>query len=104
MLIFRDHNLKAQQVALYYTEKLGKEELKAIFECKRGVKDKSEAVTLAQFYWDMVDASAEDKENGIEVLGESDLQFWMEKLLNLIGGYLTKNGYEAEWNKVSDEA
>lgn len=104
MLIFREETKKAQDVSLYYTEKLDRQHLNEVFECKRDVLDRNEAIELAQFYWDMLDASALDRENGVEVLGECDLQFWMEKLLNIIGGYLERCGYETEWEKVSDGA
>lgn len=52
----------------------------------------------------MVDASIEDRDNKVEVLGEMELEYWMEKLLNIIGGYLGKIGYAEEWDKAVDEA
>ena len=38
------------------------------------------------------------------VLDEPDLQCWMERLLNIIGGYLDKGGYGAIFDKVTDDA
>ncbi len=35
---------------------------------------------------------------------EKNLQFWMERLMNIISGYLEKIGRSDEWGKASDEA
>lgn len=51
----------------------------------------------------MLDQSALDKENGVIVLNESNMQYWMERLLNIISGYLSNNGYQQIWDMVSEE-
>ncbi len=52
----------------------------------------------------MLDLSAQDEEKNTVILGEKSLQFWMERLMNIIGGYLQKIGYRYEWEKVCDDA
>lgn len=59
---------------------------------------------LAYFFWQVVDAAARDREAGVLVVGERNVQPWVERLLNIVGGYLKNNGYEAEWEQVCDEA
>ena len=104
MLDFSGNDEKAKLVALHYATQFNNTVVLDLLNQQRGVKNKEEAICLAQFFWDMLDASALDKENGKIVLDESDLQHWMGRLLNIIGGYLKKNGYADVWDKVSDEA
>lgn len=104
MLDFSGNDQKAKQVCLHYAEKLKANDLLDVLECKVGIRSKQEAIALSQFFWDILEASAEDRDNGVEVLGETDLQFWMERIMNIISGYLINIGYEEEWEKVCDDA
>jgi len=103
MLDFSGKDQKAQQICLHYAKQLGAVDLIDVIECKSPIRSKQEALTLARFFWDMLEASAEDSENEIEVLGESNLQYWMERSMNIISGYLCRIGYEDEWEAISDE-
>lgn len=104
MLDFSGNDAKAKLIALYYADKLMSPNLLEILSAKRNVADREEAIVLAKFYWKMLDASVQDEVNHVEVLGEVGLQFWMERLLNIVGGYLAKIGYEDEWNNICDQA
>lgn len=104
MLDFSGNDEKALQVALHYAEQFDNAVILDILNQPRGVKNKDEAILLAQFFWDLLDATALDRENKKIVLDEANLQHWAERLMNIIGGYLKKTGYEAEWDKVCDEA
>lgn len=104
MLDFSGKDGKAKDVAFHYARVLDRPLIESIIRDNGNVKNKDDAISLAQFYWEMLDRSAFDSEQGIEVLGEADLQFWMERLLNIIGGYLSTIGYEDEWNEVCDDA
>lgn len=104
MLDFSDGDEKAKQVMLHYSEKLNNEYVQNIVVSNGNVRSSSEARKLAIFYWEMLDKSAKDKDVGKIILGEADLQYWMERLLNIISGYLESMGYEEEWERVSDEA
>lgn len=103
MLDFTGKDQKAQQVCLHYAKQFGAESLIKIIECKDSVGSKEEAIELSRFFWKMLEDAAGDRDRGIEVLGESDLQHWMERSMNIISGYLDNIGYEQEWDQVSDE-
>lgn len=102
-LDFSGKHQKAQQVCLHYARQFNSEELIPILECKTAIGSKDEALVLARFFWQMLEAAAEDRDNQIEVLGEKDLQHWMERSMNIISGYLERIGYQDQWDRVSDE-
>jgi hypothetical protein len=104
MLDFSGNDAKAKLVAVYYAEEFKNDVVLAMLTNSAEVKNKEEAILLAEFFWQLVDATARDREEGKVVLGEANLQYWVERLLNIIGGYLKRNGYEVEWEKVCDEA
>lgn len=104
MLDFSGGDEKAKQVMLHYASELRDSYIEDILTNNVNVKDSNDARKLAVFYWKMLDKSAEDKELGKVVLGESDLQYWMERLLNIVSGYLEGMGYGKEWEQASDEA
>ena len=103
MLNFSGKDQTAQQVCLHYTRQFNAERLIPFLECKAAVGAKDEALALAHFFWQMLEAAAGDRDNGIEVLGEKDLQHWMERSMNIISGYLDRIGYQDEWDRASDE-
>ena len=103
MLDFSGKDQKAQQVCLHYAKQFGAENLIGIIHGKDSVGSKDEAIELSRFFWKMLEAAADDRDQGTEVLGETDLQYWMERSMNIISGYLDRIGYEDEWDKISDE-
>ena len=103
MLDFTGNDQKAQQVCLHYANQLNKSILIEILKCNASVTSKEEALLLSRFFWEMLEASADDRDNGVEVLGEADLQHWMERSMNIISGYLCNIGYEDQWEEVSDD-
>jgi hypothetical protein len=104
MLDFSGGDEKAELVLLHYAKQFNDEFIIQLVERKADIQNRNEAICLAKFYWKILDSSAQDHENRVVVMGESDLQFWMERLLNIIGGYLSKIGYSHDWNVVCDEA
>ncbi|MBU6950855.1 hypothetical protein [Hahella sp. HN01] len=62
-----------------------------------------EAEYLSRFFWRMVDKSIEDEEQGEPSLFVESNEFWNEKIMYSISGYLERQGYESIWEKVSDE-
>ena len=103
MLDFNGKDQKAQQVCLHYAAKLNADTLIPIIECKTSVTSREEAVTLSRFFCMMLEAASDDRDKGIEVLGEADLQHWMGRSMNVISGYLSNIGYDEVWDQVSDE-
>jgi len=87
--------------ANFYAKKLNDSKAQHIFEVGE-VADKEEAEYLSAFFWRMVDSSIEDEKNGVDLPWDENSEFWTEKLLNSIGGYLERAGYEGEWDKESD--
>jgi len=104
MLDFSGGDEKAKLVALHYAKELDNNFVLELINKDQEVKNSEQAIDLAQFYWLMLDLSAQDEEKNTVILGEKSLQFWMERLMNIIGGYLQKNGYSCEWEKVCDDA
>lgn len=65
------------------------------------VSSTEEAIHLSQFFWKMIEKSAE---KSVSLPCEGSSQFWTEKLYNSLGGYLERAGYEAQWNEEIDKA
>ena len=90
------------QYALYYAKKLKDEKALEILK-QRKVKNITDALYLSNFFWRIVDASIEDEKSGIELPWSEGAEFWNEKLMNSISGYLERSGFEKEWDSVVDE-
>lgn len=89
-----------QQVALIFARELDDPLAQAIIE--RGqVLSSAEARHLSQFFWRMVDLSAQ---RVVRLPFEEGSEYWTEKLLTSLGGYMKKAGYGAEWEEESDKA
>lgn len=103
MLTASQDDQAAIAIAQHYANKLGSDFAVKFFTMQSSVTSKCEAEYLVRFYWNMVDQAAEDQEQGVIVEGVSDLQFWMEKLMNIVLGYLKRVGMADVWNDVSDQ-
>lgn len=90
------------QYAKYFAEKLNDAEALKIFELGK-VQDKTQATYLSEFFWRMVDASIEEENSGTELPWVEGTEFWNEKLMHSISGYLERAGFEQEWDEVSDK-
>ncbi|AFU98433.1 hypothetical protein [Simiduia agarivorans] len=103
MLNYSGSDAHAREIALHYANTLKTDTLlMAIIAGKAPVTCAKEATLLAEFYWQMLDLSASDEKHGVAVLGEVHNEHWMQRLLNIIGGYLEQNGYADEWETVCD--
>jgi hypothetical protein len=65
------------------------------------VKSREEAIHLSQFFWRMIEKSAE---GNVQLPCKGSSEYWTEKLYNSVGGYLEKAGYGAEWDEEVDKA
>lgn len=62
-----------------------------------------EAEHLSRFFWRMVDRSIEDEKQSLKLPWLEKAEFWNEKTMRSLSGYLERAGYEAVWARVSDE-
>ena len=87
--------------ALYFADLLHDELARKIIEAGM-VANSAEATHLSQFYWRMDNASIvfEKEEKTLPFKGSSE--YWIEKLLYSLSGYLESAGYETEWRAVAD--
>lgn len=90
------------QYAKHYANKLNDDKALKIIECGE-VKNSEEATYLSEFFWRMVDASIKDEEQDVELPWSEGAEFWNEKIMNSISGYLESAGYEKEWDEVVDQ-
>ena len=102
MLQYRDRTLKAKEIAVHYADQLADETMAAIVAGEREIKSKEEAVALCEFFWAMADQAALDTEKGVVIADEHNVQFWIEKLYNIIHGHLDSIGYLEQWEEVCD--
>lgn len=87
------------QYVMHYANKLDDKTTISILE--RGeVRDSNEATHLSEFFWKMVDASIEDEKAGVELPWTEGAEFWNEKIMNSLAGYLERVGYEKEWGEL----
>jgi len=89
------------QYAVHYARKLSDAKALNILE-RRAVSDSEEAKHLSEFFWRMVDASIEDEKLDIDLPWSEGAEFWNEKIMNSVSGYLERSGYEKEWDEVLD--
>ena len=89
--------------ALFFADLLNDGLARKIIEAGE-VANSREATYLSQFFWRMVDASIvfEKFEKTLPFKGSSE--YWIEKLLYSLSGYLESAGYETEWDTASDNA
>ena len=89
--------------ALYFADLLHDELARKIIEAGM-VANSAEATHLSQFYWRMIDESVVFKRDKKPMPFEGSSEYWTEKLLYSLSGYLEDAGYETEWRTVADNA
>jgi len=102
MMTFPEQLKPSQALALHYANTLKCPLATEIFQGKRDVSSKDEAINLTRFFWEMVDIEVEDQENDREIASVTGLEHWMEKLMNLMSGYCKKQGYFQQWSEESN--
>jgi hypothetical protein len=102
MMNFTETNKPAKDVALHYAKKLNNSFVADVINSKKEITNKEDAIAFTNFFWKMTDESVDDYENNIEIAGVTDLEHWMEKLMNITIGYLTRCGFKEEWIEESN--
>ncbi len=90
-----------KDVAIHYATILDDSVVQGILTAGQ-VTTSEEAYALAKFYWAMLDKSVKENDAGIDSF--ADLDWHQEKLLTAFMIHLGNLGYDAEWEKASDEA
>jgi len=91
-----------KEYIILYAQKLNDDRALELIETGL-VNNSSDALYLSKFFWRMVDSSIEDEEAGIELPWPEGAEFWNEKIMNTLSGYIDRAGYESEWDSVVDE-
>ncbi len=89
-----------REVALTFARELNDKLAQTILE-RGSVVSRNEADQLSNFFWHMVELSAA---RTVALPCEGSAQFWTEKLLNSLSGYLNRAGYGASWDEAVDRA
>ena len=82
---------------LQYVKLLNDAETEEIIK-RDELRNKKEAIHLAQFFWNMVKASnEEDKKTG------NNSEYILEKIIITFMAYFRLSGFENEWEEISDK-
>ena len=104
MLNFSNQDRQAQTIAMHYAKRMSNQYALEVFLLTSDINTPAEAALITEFFWNMVDAAAEDEEQGSEIEGVIDLQYWMQRLMNILAGYMNKIGFGDKWVEISDSA
>jgi len=90
-------------LALHYAQQLNSNLATQVFQCSKEILTIEDATELTMFFWNMTDEAIADQDNNLEIAGVYDLEHWLEKLMNLTIGYLSRRGFKDEWNKTTSQ-
>ena len=103
MLEYNQNTQKAKILAEHYARIVGDECLIAFMQGKKSIANTQEAQTVINGFWQMTDLAIADHQNDLVIDGITDIEFWMHKLFNKVGGYMLKNGYQTQRDKATDQ-
>ena len=103
MLNFTVDDEKTKAIAHHYCQILKNPLADAFFSGQSSPSTKSEALEIANAFWEITELASQDHLNEIEILENIDIEFWMHKLFNKTHGYFQKNGFSEEWKKAENE-
>jgi len=104
VLNFNESTHNAQILAIYYAKKIDLDLVIDFMESKIDITNTEDALIVARSFWKMVELSIQDNDNDNVIDGVEDIEFWMHKLFNKVSGYLTKNGFEEQWDQADAES
>ena len=103
MLEFNEASAQARALAIHYATLVGGRELIDFMSGRSDVASKEVAAGLIEGFWKMTDLAIEDFQQGEQVEGITDIEFWMHKLFNKVYGYMTKNGFQEQWDEIAGQ-
>jgi hypothetical protein len=104
MLNFSNQDHLAQKIAIHYARLMDNQYALDVFSLTVDVSTESEAEAITLCFWNMVDRAAEDEDQDQdkEIEGAVDLQYWMQRLMNILAGHMNQIGFGDIWVKASD--
>lgn len=103
MLEFNENSYNSKILAIHYANEVGGKLLISFMSGKIGLRSEKEALEVTEGFWEMTNLAIQDNENGKNPQEISDIEFWMHKLFNKVGGYMAQNGYKEIWQKSLDQ-
>ena len=100
MLEFNENLYSAKILAIHYAKEVGDNLLILFMSGQVDLCSENDAAEVIEGFWKMTDLAIRDNESGTDVQGIMDIEFWMYKLFNKVGGYMAKNGYKNAWEKA----
>ncbi|MES2823235.1 MAG: hypothetical protein V4732_06525 [Pseudomonadota bacterium] len=90
-----------KEFILYFSKKLKDESIERILS-EQNVLTEEDAKHLSYFYWRMIDCSIaiEEKE---ELPWPEGAEFWSEKVMYSISGFIKRSGFGEIWDTVVEE-
>ncbi len=99
MLSFDEIAAEPKKLAMYYASQTDLPDLIKFIDGKYIPENKQQAQLIMNAFWQMTDMAIDDYHADKVVEGISDIEFWMHKLFNKIGGSMIKNGYRDIWGE-----
>ncbi|MCA6129400.1 hypothetical protein [Thalassolituus oleivorans] len=91
-----------RDLVFYYANQLSDQRVLDVLE--DGLKSEDDAKHFSYFIWKMIDKMAEDRENGVEVLGGKDNTSMLPDVSYELDVLMSDGGYSQIWEEISDEA
>lgn len=101
MLEFNEGTQKARILALHYANRVGGSDLIQFMSSQIDIHSPEQAEKIIEGFWAMTDLAVEDHHANLSIEGVDDIEFWMYKLFNKVNGYMVKNGFGENWERVS---
>jgi|SRR5690606_21165580 len=101
MLNYNEASYPAKVLAVHYSKQVDDEDLVRFMSGQSDIEGKDAASKIIGGFWKMTDLAIADYQNGKQIEGIDDIEFWMHKLFNKVYGYMVKHGFESEWDSAS---
>lgn len=103
MLEYNENAQNTKMLALHYANKVGGELLSGFMGGNTDILSNEEAEQVISGFWKMTDLAIKDSHDDKRVEGVVDIEFWMHKLFNKVGGYMARFGYGELWEKSMED-
>jgi len=101
MLSFTADDAPARLLAVYYAKQFGDPALIRFMSGEIGIESAQAAASIITGFAQMTALAAADFQQGRQIEGIDDIEFWMHKLFNKVYGYMAKHGFQSEWDSTA---